>query len=116
MNPPKNPARNAGKKPEPAKSKWPKPLNIRQERFAEFVARGMPDSQAYIEAGYTKSRKNAEANAKLFQESADKALGSASATVREMERYDKTIDDLVKAHPSSEAAVAGKERLTNLKG
>lgn len=39
--------------------------------------------------------KNAEANAKLFQESADRALGSASATVREMERYDKTIDDLV---------------------
>jgi hypothetical protein len=28
----------------------------------------------------------------------------------------KTIDDLVKAHPSSEAAVAGKERLANLKG
>jgi hypothetical protein len=39
--------------------------------------------------------KNAEANAKIFQDSSDKALGAAAAGVREMEKFDKTIDDLV---------------------
>lgn len=39
--------------------------------------------------------KNAEANAKIFQTSADKALAAASASVREMKKYDETIDNLV---------------------
>lgn len=38
-------------------------LNIRQQRFAEFVVSGMSDVQAYIAAGYTKSQACAETNA-----------------------------------------------------
>ena len=30
-----------------------KPLNTRQERFAQLVAQGIPAAQAYVEAGYT---------------------------------------------------------------
>lgn len=96
MNPPKNPARNAGKKPEPAKSKGPKPLNIRQERFAEFVARGMPDSQAYIEAGYTKSRKNAEANAWRVKENDGVKVRVAEIRAKDSLREEFTREDLVR--------------------
>lgn len=51
-----------GKTPGTSKRK-PAQLNIRQQRFAEFVVAGESDVQAYIKAGYTKSIKNAEANA-----------------------------------------------------
>jgi phage terminase small subunit len=43
-------------KAKPAKPKkistQPKPLNVRQERFCEFVASGTSATQAYIQAGY----------------------------------------------------------------
>jgi hypothetical protein len=52
MSTPKNPARNAGKKPEPAKSKGPKPLNVREERFAENIAAAMKGGPAAKKAGY----------------------------------------------------------------
>lgn len=43
--------------------KQPKPLNIRQERFAELVASGIPAARAYSMAGYSDNGRNAEANA-----------------------------------------------------
>lgn len=43
-------------------------MNIRQERFAERVAAGMPAVRAYVEAGYSNKGKNAEANATRMME------------------------------------------------
>jgi len=40
-----------------------RPLNIRQKRFAELVASGMPATRAYMEAGYSRDPRIAEANA-----------------------------------------------------
>ena len=40
----------------------PKPLNARQERFAQLIAQGLPASHAYVEAGYAKDRQGARAN------------------------------------------------------
>lgn len=55
-------------KPSKSPAKSPRPLNIRQLRFCEFVVSGDSDVQAYIKAGYTKSIKNAEANAWRMKE------------------------------------------------
>ena len=44
------------------------------------------------------------------------AIANCQIEMKDVRGARKTIDDLVKAHPTSEAAVAGKERLTNLKG
>jgi NADH dehydrogenase/NADH:ubiquinone oxidoreductase subunit G len=38
-------------------------MNVRQERFAELVASGVPAMRAYAGAGYSNTGKNAEANA-----------------------------------------------------
>jgi phage terminase small subunit len=54
-------------KAKPAKPKkistQPKPLNVRQERFCEFVASGMSGTEAWLQAGYDVSRNVARANA-----------------------------------------------------
>ena len=46
----------------PAVRAMDKPLNIRQQRFAEFVVSGMTATQAYIRAGYKTTEKEAGAN------------------------------------------------------
>lgn len=43
-------------------------MNIRQERFAELVASGIPASRAYPEAGYSGRGKNAQGNASALME------------------------------------------------
>lgn len=43
-------------------------MNIRQERFAELVASGIPASRAYPEAGYSNKGRSAEANATRMME------------------------------------------------
>jgi phage terminase small subunit len=40
-----------------------RPLNIRQQRFAELVASGMPATKAYMKAGYSNNPRIAESNA-----------------------------------------------------
>lgn len=40
-----------------------RPLNIRQQRFAELVVSGMPATKAYMEAGYSQDPRIAEAHA-----------------------------------------------------
>ena len=40
-----------------------RPLNIRQERFCEFVAAGESGTEAWMKAGYTTNRAAARANA-----------------------------------------------------
>ena len=44
------------------------------------------------------------------------AIANCQIEMKDVRAARKTIDDLNKAHPSSEAAAAGKERLTSLKG
>ncbi len=44
------------------------------------------------------------------------AIANCQIEMKDVRGARKTIDDLVKAYPSSEAAVAGKDRLANLKG
>ena len=44
------------------------------------------------------------------------AIANCQIEMKDVRGARKTIDDLVKAHPASEAAGAGKERLANLKG
>ncbi|WP_265594732.1 terminase small subunit [Haloferula sp. BvORR071] len=44
----------------------PRPLNPRQEKFAQLVAQGLPASQAYVEAGYSKQQPDATANGCLL--------------------------------------------------
>jgi phage terminase small subunit len=52
-----------------------RPLNIRQQRFAEFVVSGMTATQAYIKAGYKVSEKVAGVNGcKLLENAKVKAL------------------------------------------
>ena len=44
------------------------------------------------------------------------AIANCQIEMKDVRGARKTIDDLVKAHPASEAALAGKDRLVNLKG
>jgi tol-pal system protein YbgF len=44
------------------------------------------------------------------------AIANCQIEMKDMRGARKTIDELVKAYPSSEAAVAGKERMATLKG
>jgi TolA-binding protein len=44
------------------------------------------------------------------------ALANCQIEMKDVRSARKTIDDLLKAYPASEAAAAGKERLAGLKG
>ena len=44
------------------------------------------------------------------------ALANCQIEMKDNRAARKTIEELVKAYPASEAAAAGKERLVNLKG
>jgi len=61
---PKRAAKKAAKPKQAAKRpQTPRKLNVRQERFAELVASGMPATKAYSEAGYSNDPRIAEAHA-----------------------------------------------------
>jgi phage terminase small subunit len=81
--------------------KQPKPLNIRQERFAEFVASGIPAARAYSMAGYSDNGRNAEANAvRVMANDGVKARIAelrAEASKRTEFKKDDLIRDLVAA-------------------
>ena len=47
----------------PAKPAKPRPLTVQQERFCEFIAAGVNQTEAYIKAGYRVSREVAKVNA-----------------------------------------------------
>ncbi|RJT36223.1 Terminase small subunit [Mesorhizobium waimense] len=70
-------------------------LNIRQERFCLGLAEGLPQSRAYIEAGYT-----ARGNAAEVEASKMVRLPKVTARVAELQakaarRSEITVDDLV---------------------
>lgn len=67
-------------------------MNVRQERFAELVATGMPFTRAYVLAGYSDKGKNAEANATRMMGNdgvKERILGLRKES-REMARMTKT--------------------------
>ena len=64
--PTKSTARKTAKKA--AKEKNQRGLNVRQEKFAELVAAGVPATQAYRQAGYTNAGTTAEKNASRLRE------------------------------------------------
>jgi len=67
-----------------------KPLNPRQERFAQLVASGTPATRAYGEAGYSTKGRNAEAcAARLLHENAGVAAKVTSLRAKVSEEGDQ---------------------------
>ncbi|GLS37231.1 terminase small subunit [Mesorhizobium tianshanense] len=70
-------------------------LNIRQERFCLGLAEGLPQSRAYIEAGYTARGNAAEvAAARLFRKVQVRSL-VAELQAKAAKRSEVTVDSLV---------------------
>ncbi|MER9403680.1 terminase small subunit [Mesorhizobium caraganae] len=102
-------------------------LNIRQERFCQGLLEGLPQSRAYVEAGYA-----ARGNAAQVEASKMVRLPKVAARVAELQaaaarRSEITVDDLVAEledmrklaiackHPAAGvAAVMGKAKLLGL--
>lgn len=61
--------------------KTPRKLNVRQEKFAELVASGMPATRAYREAGYTDNGRTAESHASRLVEN-----GGVKARIAELRK------------------------------
>lgn len=66
-------------------------MNIRQERFAELVASGIPASRAYPEAGYSGRGKNAAAHASRLVEN-----GGVSDRIAELQKETRKVARLTK--------------------
>lgn len=103
----------------------PKPLNIRQQRFAELVAGGMPAVQAYKAAGYAANGRNAEGNAHALMENHGVKAKIAELRALESERTgftrERLIDWLVAIITTpignvSSSSPLVQESLTELKG
>jgi phage terminase small subunit len=73
----------------------PKPLNPRQERFAEFVAGGMAATVAYGKAGYSNTGRNAEGNASALMEKHGVKQRIAELRKRAAAKAEFTRDDMV---------------------
>jgi phage terminase small subunit len=66
-------------------------MNIRQTRFAELVASGIPASRAYPEAGYSDRGKNAAAHASRLVEN-----GGVSNRIAELQKESREVARLTK--------------------
>jgi phage terminase small subunit len=102
-------------------------LNIRQERFCLGLAEGLPQSRAYIEAGYTARGNAAEvAAARLFRK-VQVSSRVAELQAKAARRSEVTVDSLVeeldemlqlatrqKLPAAGVAAIMGKARLLGL--
>ena len=71
-------------------------INARQERFAQFVASGIPDTTAYIQAGYKNSEKNGERNAWQLKENQGVKARIAELLAKNAEKSEYKRADLVK--------------------
>ncbi len=67
-------------------------MNIRQTRFAELVASGIPASRAYPEAGYSGRGKNAAAHASRLVEN-----GGVSNRIAELQKETRDAVRMTKA-------------------
>ena len=103
-------------------------LNTRQEAFCRRVAEGLPQSLAYIKAGYTARGNSAEANAAILIRNPKVAARFAELQAKAAKRNEVTVDtlfaDLEKARqvalacnpPQTSAAVAATMGMAKLTG
>lgn len=102
-------------------------LNTRQERFCLSLAEGLPQSRAYIEAGYTARGNAAEVEASKMVRLPKVAARVAQLRAAAARRSEITVDDLVAELESMRklamacrnpaagvAAVMGKAKLLGL--
>jgi phage terminase small subunit len=74
----------------------PRPLNVRQEKFAQLVAGGMPAIRAYVKAGYSSNGRNPEGSAsRLMLDNAGVAQRIAELKAGNEKRSEFTRDDMV---------------------
>lgn len=71
----------------------PRELNLRQLRFAELVAAGMVATQAYMQAGYSKDTRIAEANAYRLMENDGVKAKIAELTAPKSAQLKRSKDD-----------------------
>lgn len=102
-------------------------LNIRQERFCLGLAEGLPQSRAYVEAGYTARGNAAEVEASKMVRLPKVAARVAELQAKAARRSEVTVDSLVleldemlqlatrqKLPAAGVAAILGKARLLGL--
>ncbi|WP_292492559.1 terminase small subunit [Mesorhizobium sp.] len=102
-------------------------MNTRQERFCLLLAEGLPQSRAYIEAGYAARGNAAEASASQLLRNPKVASRVAELQAKAARRSEITVDDLVaeledmrklamacKNPAAGVAAVMGKAKLLGL--
>ncbi|RUW27305.1 terminase small subunit [Mesorhizobium sp. M4B.F.Ca.ET.215.01.1.1] len=102
-------------------------LNIRQERFCFGLAEGLPQSRAYVEAGYAARGNAAEVEASKMVRLPKVAARVAELRAEAAKRSEVTVDDLVaeleimrklamacKNPAAGVAAVMGKAKLLGL--
>ncbi|WP_224543681.1 terminase small subunit [Mesorhizobium sp. CA16] len=102
-------------------------MNTRQERFCLGLAEGLPQSRAYIEAGYAARGNAAEASASQLLRNPKVAARIAELQAAAARRSQITVDDLVaeledmrklaittKNPAAGVAAVMGKAKLLGL--
>ncbi|MGX5842681.1 terminase small subunit [Mesorhizobium sp. ArgA1] len=102
-------------------------LNMRQERFCLALAEGLPQSRAYIEAGYMARGNAAEVSASQLLRNPKVAIRVAQLQAAAARRSEITVDDLVaeledmrklaiacKNPAAGVAAVMGKAKLLGL--
>src|SRR5262245_17145835 len=70
-------------------------LNTRRERFAQEVAKGLPASRAYAEAGYTARGNAAEVNAARLLRKAQVATRVRELQAKHAKQVEKTVADII---------------------
>ena len=71
-------------------------MKIRQERFAELVASGVPATRAYAEAGYSNKGKNADAHASRLVENGGVKERIAELRARTSAKLELKREDLAR--------------------
>ncbi len=71
-------------------------MNVRQERFAELVATGVPAMRAYAEAGYSNRGKNAQGNASALIENHGVKARIAEIRAKTSAKLDLKREDLAR--------------------
>lgn len=70
-------------------------LNIRQERFCLSLAEGLPQSRAYVDAGYAARGNAAEASASQLLRNPKVVRRLAELQAKAARRSEITVDDLI---------------------
>jgi phage terminase small subunit len=71
-------------------------LNARQERFARLLAEGMPQSRAYIEAGYRSRGNSAETKASRLVRNGKVRVRLANLQIEHANASNVTVESITK--------------------